>query len=266
MRCPRSRWFGKALAFVAGLVLAASLGLEAWCAADRAGAKDPGISAARAAAETLVKPSAAAFDRLAQAQMRVGRAQDAAFAAGVAARIAPNDAARADRAQGYLDAAIRLRVRAVTRPAGAVAFVVGLVAWIASRRRRRADADRARTLASVRGSLVLGVEGPGGAHGAAATLEPGAAALVVDVHLARGLESVVGAPPLVVTLSHAEADRTVRLAPRTGPLGPATRFRVTGDALREVARRPGRWRVFVRAGDVAVAEGRVDVAAARAAA
>lgn len=266
MRCARPRWFGKALAFVAGLVLAASLGLEAWCAADRLGAKDPGISAERAAGETLLKPSAAAFDRLALAQMHAGRAQDAAFAASVAARIAPNDQARAARAQGYLDAAIRLRVRAVTRPAGAVAFVVGLVAWIASRRRRRADAARARVLSAVRGELVLRVEGPGAGHGATAVLEPGAAALVVDVHLAHGLEHVDGAPPLVVTLSHAEADRTVRLAPRTGPLGPATRFRVTGDALREVARRPGRWRVFVRAGDVAVAEGRVDVAAARAAA
>jgi len=265
MRCPRPRWFGRALAFVAGLVLAASLGLEAWCAVDRHGAKDPGISAERAAAETLTKPSAAAFDRLALAHMHAGRAQDAAFAASVAARIAPKDEARAARAQGYLDAAIRLRVRAVTRPAAGVAVVVGLVALTASLRRRRADADRARALASVRGELVFAVEGPGGAHGATATLEPGAAALVVDVHLRRGLESLPGAPPLVVTLSHAEADRTVRLAPRTGPLGPATRFRVTGDALREVARRPGRWRVFVRAGDVAVAEGRVDVARARAA-
>ena len=245
MRCARSRW-RSFLAALAALVVAAGLALEAWCATDRARA--PGrahdVAAAEAAART--HPSAAAYERLAGAALAAGRASDAATAAVVASKLAPGDARRAALAEAAVDAALRATLRDGVRPVAGVGAVLLLALWVAGARVRARTRAREAAIAGALARVVLAVEGEGTSRGDRAQLTAATTALVVDVHADPVLDAVPDRPPLVVTLSHGEAGRTVRLAPRRDVGGGAARFRVAGDALREVLAHAGRWRLLVR--------------------
>ena len=265
MACPPVSRIRPFLAALAALVLLAGLVLEGWTAADRValGGRSAGDLPA-ALALTRERPSSAAYVRLARAQAAAGQARDAATSEVIAARLAPNDATLAARSERFVDAALLATVRDGARPfAGASVLLLAVLAVTGLRRRAVASA-RERIIDRARGRVVLKVEGAnascGEAHGDHAVLRPGAHALVVDAHVGAALGDLKGGPPLVVALSHAEAGRTVRLSARSEYTGGAARFRVVGDALREIARVPGRWRVLVRADGTLLAEGEVQVA------
>lgn len=264
MRRPRCKRLRPFLVALATLVLTVGGGLEAWCALDRARAPGRASDLPAAAAAAAARPSAAAWARLAGAQAAAGLASEAATSAVIASRLAPGDAARAAAAEGAVDAALRAMLRRGTRPAAVVAAAVLLALWVGAARRARAARARDALLARTVGRLVLTVEGDGEARADTAVLSPATAGLVVDVHTDAALGALADAPPLVVTLSHAEAGRTVRLAPRADAAGGAARFRVTGDALAAVLAVPGRWRVLARADGALLAVGTVVVEAARA--
>ena len=267
MACPPVPRFRPFVAALAALVLLTGLVLEGWTAADR------GRLGARSAADlpaalalTRTRPSSAAYARLSRAQAAAGQARDAATSAVIAARLVPNDAKAAATSEQFVDAALRATVRDLLRPFAGLSVLALIVLAITGVRRRAAAWHRERTLSHARGRVVLAVEGAdascGEGHGDHAVLRPGAQALVVDAHVGAALGDLRDAPPLVVALSHAEAGRTVRLSARREYAGGAARFRVVGDALKEIARIPGRWRVLVRADGALLAEGEVRVATA----
>ena len=120
-----------------------------------------------------------------------------------------------------------------------------------------------RQLSGSRARLLLAVEGDGEASGDSALLRPATGALVIDAHVEGPLCRARPLPPLVVALSHATDGRTVRLSPRRDWSDGAARFRVEGASLAQVVAHPGVWRVLLRAGDAILAQGLVEVAAAR---
>jgi hypothetical protein len=244
-----------ALAFLASAAVVGRSAFDRWSARAPSG----GLPAAEAAAEA--QPSAAALHRLARARARAGDADGAASAALSAARLAPNDAALRAAADRALDAALRAKAARVAMPflalSGAFLALRGASLARARRRRRRAlDA-----IAAARGTVVATAQGSGQRPGA---LRPGAASLVLDVHLGTALGDLRPPPPITVALSHAGVGRSVRLTPVREYAGTAVRVRVSGSSLDEVLRFPGRWRVLVRSEGLAVAEGEVLVEGARA--
>src|SRR5262245_29478357 len=80
------------------------------------------------------RPSAGAYDALARAQASRGDAEAAAVSAATAARLAPNDPARARTAERALDRAAWARLTAVVRP---FAVAGGLVLLLLGGRRAK---------------------------------------------------------------------------------------------------------------------------------
>jgi hypothetical protein len=252
----------------AALVVTAGVGLEAWAAVDRVTAASAGpsrIARSRAGlvdleAKAREHPTPVAYAELARAEAAAGHAAEAASAALTASRLAPDNATMAATAENYVDSAFRAHVRGVVRPFAGIGAALLVLSFFLAAHRRRDERRRDAILANARGRIVLSVEGDGEARADTATLRPpGTKALVIDVHGDSTLASLRKPPPLVVALTNSQAGRTVRLAPKKDAAGGAARFRLTGDALREVLARPGKWRVLVRAGGALLAEGSVRV-------
>ena len=254
MRSSNLSWFARLIGVLAAVVAAAGMSLAAWCALDRAHAGAPPVSREAAAHSVLAQPSAATFSRLAHADAAAGNAGGAAYAAGVAARIHPDDPVLAAEADRAVDAAVRAHLLASARPATVGAVGMLLILGVASWRRRRQARAIVRTLAGERGRIRLVPEGSRPAPGNDAMVDEGTRALVLDAEFPPKIARLKHCPAAVVYLSNSSANRTVRLSPRTDVQSGAVRWRIEGDTLASIAAAPGRWRVILRVGSATLAE------------
>lgn len=254
MRSTTLPFLARLVGVLAAAVAAAGLALEGWCALDRARGGREEMTYEEAAREVLARPTAATFARLSRANASAGNADGAAYAAAVAARLAPNDPALAAEAERTMDAAVRARVRTYARPAGGVAvlLLVGL-GFAAARRRRDAEA-LVRTVEGAGGRIRVMPEGSRPAPGNDPMVDGGTRALVLDVELPIACARRRRCPPVVAWLSNATASRTVRLSPRADVASGAVRWRIEGDTLATIGASPGRWRVVVRVGPAFLGE------------
>ncbi len=239
---------------LAAALAAAGIALEGWCALDRAHGGRVELSYEEAAREVLTHPTAETFARLSRANATAGNADGAAYAAGVAARLAPSDPALAAEAERTMDAAVRVHVREYARPACVVSvLLLAGLAFAAARRRREAEA-LVRTVEGAGGRIRVAPEGSRPAPGNDPMVDGGTRALVLDVEVPAACARLRRCPPVVAYLSSATANRTIRLSPRTDVESGAVRWRIEGDTLGAIAAAPGRWRVVVRVGPAVLGE------------